>query len=188
MVREWPRRQAQTQAAMKKEKPLEEKVLADVRKRVSQIEKTLKPVLENSSVSSNTTKEAERTAHAVAKVCVQSVPAMTTAFPSASAVLCVQNCSALLCKYSKYLQILCCRSSSLQFYLSASLHVQESKAILTQAKHTRTASAHLSSHVDSALQQLTEQEMLTDTANSQITSEVTPTRICTHLNSRIYAY
>ncbi len=73
MVREWPRRQAQTKAAMKKERPLEEKVLADVRKRVSQIEKMLKPALENSSLSSNTTKEAEQTAHAVAKVCVQSV-------------------------------------------------------------------------------------------------------------------
>ncbi|XP_044031394.1 laminin subunit gamma-3 [Siniperca chuatsi] len=114
MVREWPRQQAQTQAAVKKERPLEVKVLADVRKRVSQIEKMLNPALENSSLSSNTTKEAEQTAHAVAK---------------------------------------------------------ESKAILTQAKHTRTASAHLSSHIDSALQQLADQEMLTDTANSQITSE-----------------
>lgn len=115
MVMEWPRRRAQTQAAMKKERPLEEKVLADVRKRVSQIEKMLKPALDNSSVSSNTTKEAERTAHAVAKVCVQSVAAMMTAFPSASAVLCVQNCSVLLCRYSKYLPILCCHSSSLSF-------------------------------------------------------------------------
>ncbi|XP_028456669.1 laminin subunit gamma-3-like [Perca flavescens] len=114
MVREWPRQQARTKAAMKKERPLEEKVLADVRKKVSQIEKMLKPALENSSLSSNTTKEAEQTAHAVAK---------------------------------------------------------ESKAILTQAKHTRTASAHLSSHIDSALQQLAEQEMQTDTASSQITSE-----------------
>ncbi|XP_056260145.1 laminin subunit gamma-3 [Seriola aureovittata] len=114
MVREWPRRQAQTKAAVKKEKPLEEKVLADVRKRVSQIEKMLKPALENSSLSSNTTKEAERAAHALAK---------------------------------------------------------ESKVILTQAKHTRTASAHLSSHIDSALQQLAEHEMLTDAANSEITSE-----------------
>lgn len=113
MVREWPRRQTQTKAAIKKERPLEEKVLADVRKRVSQIETMLKPVLEDSSFS-NTTKEAEQTAHAVAK---------------------------------------------------------ESKTILTQAKHTRTASAHLSSHIDSALQQLAEQEMLADTANSQITSE-----------------
>ncbi|XP_059214275.1 laminin subunit gamma-3 [Centropristis striata] len=114
MVKEWPRRQAQTKAALKKERLLEEKVLADVRKKFSQIDKILKPALVNSSLSSNTTKEAEQTAHAVAK---------------------------------------------------------ESKAILTQAKHTRTASAHLSSHIDSALQQLAEQEMQTDTANSQITSE-----------------
>uniref|UniRef100_UPI0037E9A314 laminin subunit gamma-3 n=1 Tax=Semicossyphus pulcher TaxID=241346 RepID=UPI0037E9A314 len=114
MVKEWPSRQAQTQAALKKKKPLEEKVLVDVRKKVSQIKKTLKPALENSSLSSNTSKEAEQTAHAVAK---------------------------------------------------------ESKAVLTQAKHTRTASAHLSSHLDSALQQLSEQETLTDSANSQITSE-----------------
>uniref|UniRef100_A0A665WYV5 Laminin, gamma 3 n=1 Tax=Echeneis naucrates TaxID=173247 RepID=A0A665WYV5_ECHNA len=105
MVREWPRRQAQTKAALKKERPLEEKVLADVRKRVSQIDQMLKPALENSSLSSNITKEVEQTAQALAK---------------------------------------------------------ESKAILTQAKHTRTASAHLSSHLDSALQQLAEHEMLTD--------------------------
>lgn len=70
MVREWPRQQAQTKAAMKKERPLEEKVLAEVKKRVSQIEETLKPALESSSFSSNTTKEVEKTAHAVAKVCV----------------------------------------------------------------------------------------------------------------------
>lgn len=50
--------------------------------------------------------------------------------------------------------------------------MQESKAILTQAKHTRTASAHLSSDIDSALQQLAEQEIQTNTANSHITSEV----------------
>lgn len=73
MVREWPRRQAQTKAAMKKERPLEEKVLAEVKKRVSQIEETLKPALESSSFSSNTTKEVQQTAHAVAKVCVCAV-------------------------------------------------------------------------------------------------------------------
>lgn len=58
------------------------------------------------------------------------------------------------------------------FAVQISSSVQESKAILTQAKHARTASAHLSSHIDSAFQQLNKQEMLTDTANSQITSEV----------------
>lgn len=49
---------------------------------------------------------------------------------------------------------------------------QESKVVLIQAKHTRTASSHLGSRVDSALQQLTEQEMLIDAANSQIPPEV----------------
>lgn len=71
MVREWPRQQAQTKAAMKKKRPLEEKVLAEVKKRVSQIKETLKPALENSSLSGNVTKEAEQTAYAVAKVCMQ---------------------------------------------------------------------------------------------------------------------
>ncbi|KAM9306899.1 laminin subunit gamma-3 [Pholidichthys leucotaenia] len=114
MASEWPRRQAQTRAAMKKEKPLKEKVLADVRKKVLQVENMLKPAVENASVLSNTTKEAEQRAHAVAK---------------------------------------------------------ESKILLTQAKHTRTASAHLSSHLDSTLQLLSEQELRTDTANSQLTSK-----------------
>jgi len=70
MAREWPRRQAQTKTALKKERPLQDKVLADVRKKLSQIEKTLNPALENLNLSSDTTKEAEQTAHAVAKVCV----------------------------------------------------------------------------------------------------------------------
>lgn len=68
MVREWPSQQIQTKAAMKKERPLEEKVLADVKKRVSQIDKMLKPALENSSLSSNISKKTEHTANAVAKV------------------------------------------------------------------------------------------------------------------------
>lgn len=53
-----------------------------------------------------------------------------------------------------------------------SLCVQESKAVLTQAKHTRTASAHLDSHIRSVLRQLSEQEALTDAANSQMKAEV----------------
>lgn len=55
---------------------------------------------------------------------------------------------------------------------SSFLYLQESKAILTQAKHTRTASAHLGPHIDSALQKLSEQEMLTDVLSSKITPEV----------------
>ncbi|XP_034047896.1 LOW QUALITY PROTEIN: laminin subunit gamma-3 [Thalassophryne amazonica] len=114
MLREWPRLQAQTKAAVRKRRPLEEKVLADVRKKVKQIENLLKPAVENSSLFANSSKVAKHTAHAVAK---------------------------------------------------------ESKAVLTQAKHTRTASAHLSSHIDSTLQKLAKQEKRFDTVNSQITSE-----------------
>lgn len=62
--------------------------------------------------------------------------------------------------------------SGLFFYLFFFFCSQESKVVLIQAKHTRTASSHLGSHVDSALQQLTEQEMLIDAANSQIPPEV----------------
>lgn len=67
MVSQWPRQQAQTKAAMKKGRLLEEKVLAEIKKRVSQIDETLRPALKN--VTANTTKEAEQTAQAVAKVC-----------------------------------------------------------------------------------------------------------------------
>lgn len=70
MVKEWPQRQAQTKAALKRKKPLEEKVLAEVRRRASQINRTLKPALDNSSASSNITKEVEQMANTVAKVCV----------------------------------------------------------------------------------------------------------------------
>ncbi|KAM4527482.1 laminin subunit gamma-3 [Odontesthes bonariensis] len=114
MVTEWPRRQAKTKAALKKERPLQEKVLSEVSKKVSQIEKMLEPAMENSSLTSNTTKEVEQMANDMAK---------------------------------------------------------KSKAVLTQAKHTRTASAHLSTHIDSALQQLSEQQLVIEEAKSQISSE-----------------
>lgn len=67
MSREWPQRQAQTKAAMKKERPLREKVLADVRKKVGQIQKMLTPAQEDSSLSSNITREAEKSTQAAAK-------------------------------------------------------------------------------------------------------------------------
>jgi len=68
MVTEWPRQQAKTKAALKKERPLQEKVLSEVRKKLSQIEKILEPAVENSSLTSNTTKEVEKMAHDMAKV------------------------------------------------------------------------------------------------------------------------
>lgn len=50
--------------------------------------------------------------------------------------------------------------------------VQESKAILVQAKHARTASAHLDSHIHAALRHLGELEARTGAASSQMTPEV----------------
>ncbi|KAM4720367.1 laminin subunit gamma-3 [Anableps anableps] len=114
MVEEWPRRQTQTKTALKKQRPLEEKVLSEVRKRIKQIEKMLEPARENASLTRNTTQEAEQMAHDVAK---------------------------------------------------------GSKAILTQAKHTRTAASYLNSHIDSALKKMSEQELLTEKANSMIPTE-----------------
>lgn len=56
-----------------------------------------------------------------------------------------------------------------QMFWMVPFPLQESKDVLTRAKHARTASAHLGSHIDSALQQLVEQEALTGAANAQIT-------------------
>uniref|UniRef100_A0A3B3X3W9 Laminin, gamma 3 n=1 Tax=Poecilia mexicana TaxID=48701 RepID=A0A3B3X3W9_9TELE len=68
MVKEWPRRQAQTKTALKKQRPQDEKILSEVRKKVRQIEKMLDPARENASLTRNITKEAEQMAQDVAKV------------------------------------------------------------------------------------------------------------------------
>lgn len=114
MVKEWPRQQLQTKAVLKKERPLREKVLADVKRKLVQVEEMIKPALENSSEAANISHTAEQIAES---------------------------------------------------------SVRESKSLLSQAKHTRTASAHLSSHIDSAVLRLAEQEMLSQTSNSQLFSE-----------------
>nr|XP_057920257.1 laminin subunit gamma-3 isoform X2 [Doryrhamphus excisus] len=67
MAREWPHRQAQTKAAMKKERPLQDKVLAAVTRRISEVETLLEPALENSSLARNASREAEGTANTVAE-------------------------------------------------------------------------------------------------------------------------
>lgn len=69
MMTEWPLQQAQTKAAMKKVKPLEDKVLAEVRKKIKQTEKMIEPAVEKSRLAHNTTVEAERMAQDVAQVC-----------------------------------------------------------------------------------------------------------------------
>ena len=68
MERDWPRLQAQTRLAVKKERPLEEKVLADIRKKVKQVEKMLNPALGNTRLSNATAHEARETATAAANV------------------------------------------------------------------------------------------------------------------------
>ncbi|KAJ3605088.1 hypothetical protein NHX12_027138 [Muraenolepis orangiensis] len=68
MARDWPRLEAQTWLAVKKEQPLEEKVLADVRKKVNQVGKMLKPALENTDLFNATAQEARETGMAAANV------------------------------------------------------------------------------------------------------------------------
>lgn len=114
MVKEWPRQQLQTKAVLKKERPLREKVLADVKRKMAQVEEMLKPALENSSHAANNSNTAAQIAQSTAR---------------------------------------------------------ESKNLLSQAKQTRTASAHLGSHIDSAVRRLDEQEMLSRKANSQLSTE-----------------
>nr|XP_015798708.2 laminin subunit gamma-3 [Nothobranchius furzeri] len=114
MVAQWPHQQAQTRAAVKKVRPLEDKVLAEVRKTVQKVEKALEAAVENSNLVINTTKEAEHIAQAAA---------------------------------------------------------QESKTILAQAKHTKTASTQLNTQLDAELQKLSEQELLLKEATSHVTSE-----------------
>ncbi|XP_033845842.1 laminin subunit gamma-3 [Periophthalmus magnuspinnatus] len=113
-VKEWPRQQLQTKAVLKKERPLREKVLAEVKRKVAQVEEMLQPALKNSSDAANSSATAEQIAQSVAK---------------------------------------------------------ESKNLLSQAKHTRTASAHLSSHIDSVMRRLTEQELLSRKNDSQLFTE-----------------
>lgn len=55
---------------MKKVKPLEDKVLSEVRKKIKQTEKMIEPAVEKSRLAHNTTVEAERIAQHVAQVCV----------------------------------------------------------------------------------------------------------------------
>ncbi|XP_070408564.1 laminin subunit gamma-3 isoform X2 [Nothobranchius furzeri] len=114
MVAQWPHQQAQTRAAVKKVRPLEDKVLVEVRKTVQKVEKALEAAVENSNLVINTTKEAEHIAQAAA---------------------------------------------------------QESKTILAQAKHTKTASTQLNTQLDAELQKLSEQELLLKEATSHVTSE-----------------
>lgn len=68
MQREWPQRQAQTKAALKRERLLREKILEDVSKKVNQTKRVLRPALESATLSNATAQQAKHTANALSKV------------------------------------------------------------------------------------------------------------------------
>lgn len=58
----------QTQAALKREGIVEEKVLPEVKKRVRHAERVLRPALENATQAKDTATQAQKTANSIAKV------------------------------------------------------------------------------------------------------------------------
>ncbi|XP_072530162.1 laminin subunit gamma-3 isoform X2 [Salminus brasiliensis] len=64
---EWPVLRTQTKAVLKRESIMEEKTLIEVKKKVRQAERALKPILENATLASNTAAQTMDMANAVAK-------------------------------------------------------------------------------------------------------------------------
>ncbi|KAL7834633.1 hypothetical protein SRHO_G00288800 [Serrasalmus rhombeus] len=64
---EWPVLRTQTKAALKRERIMEEKMLTEVKKKVKQAERALRPLLENATLASDTVAQTEDTANSVAK-------------------------------------------------------------------------------------------------------------------------
>ncbi|KAG7477256.1 hypothetical protein MATL_G00092200 [Megalops atlanticus] len=67
MKNEWPRKFAQTKAATKKSRMVEERILGDARKKTKQGERMVKPALDNSTLSNTTAAQAETLANTVSK-------------------------------------------------------------------------------------------------------------------------
>lgn len=65
---DWPQLPTYSKGYLKREKMLKEKTLVDVKKRVKQTERMIKPAVENATAASSTAKQAEESANAVAKV------------------------------------------------------------------------------------------------------------------------
>uniref|UniRef100_A0A8C2ERP3 Laminin, gamma 3 n=1 Tax=Cyprinus carpio TaxID=7962 RepID=A0A8C2ERP3_CYPCA len=68
MEQDWPRLPTYSKGYLKREKMLKEKTLVDVKKRIKQTERMIKPAVENATAVSSTAKQAEESADAVAKV------------------------------------------------------------------------------------------------------------------------
>uniref|UniRef100_A0A9J8D9G8 Laminin, gamma 3 n=1 Tax=Cyprinus carpio carpio TaxID=630221 RepID=A0A9J8D9G8_CYPCA len=67
MEQDWPRLPTYSKGYLKREKMLKEKTLVDVKKRIKQTERMIKPAVENATAASSTAKQAEESADAVAK-------------------------------------------------------------------------------------------------------------------------
>ncbi|KAL2099883.1 hypothetical protein ACEWY4_004277 [Coilia grayii] len=67
MQKEWPRRQTQTKAAVRKARMLEDKVLTEVKKKVKVAERGVRPALENATLARDTATQAEDSANTVSK-------------------------------------------------------------------------------------------------------------------------
>lgn len=68
MEKDWPQLPTLSKGYLKREKMLKEKTLEDVKKRVKQTEKIIRPAVENATDASSTAKQAKESADAVAKV------------------------------------------------------------------------------------------------------------------------
>ncbi|XP_016298992.1 laminin subunit gamma-3-like [Sinocyclocheilus anshuiensis] len=67
MKQDWPQLSTYSKGYLKREKMLKEKTLMDVKKRIKQTERMIKPAVENATAASSTAKKAEEAADAVAK-------------------------------------------------------------------------------------------------------------------------
>ncbi|XP_073695806.1 laminin subunit gamma-3 [Garra rufa] len=67
MEQDWPQLPTYSKGYLKREKMLKEKTLVDVKKRVKQTERMIKPAVENATAASSTAKQAEESANAIAK-------------------------------------------------------------------------------------------------------------------------
>ncbi|XP_062845266.1 laminin subunit gamma-3 [Trichomycterus rosablanca] len=67
MEEEWPVLRTQTRTALKRESTVDDKILTEVKKKVKQAERALKPALENAMQASNTSVLAQEAANSVAK-------------------------------------------------------------------------------------------------------------------------
>lgn len=68
MEQDWPQLPTYSKGYLKREKLLKEKTLVDVKKRVKQTERMIKPAVENATAVSSTAKHAQESTDAVSKV------------------------------------------------------------------------------------------------------------------------